>query len=511
MRLAAVFAAAFVVALATVAASDREAKSRVGKDEALRAALADAGLRKHLRSHPYDRTRITPLDDRSQRVTFFDGPRVVADAAVAPGPRVEATLEYRPGYVRSGSKELRGPAILLLLTGVFGLATLTRPLRSLHNLDVAALGAATIPIILLNERLFEWSVWPGFALLVYLAARCALVAASRSRGAAAAGEPLLGAEHERILRYVTAGTGAALVVLTLTSTGVSDVAFASLAGATKFLDGDLPYGALTTDVVHGDTYPPLAYLFYAPGALALPVRDAFDNLDGGLWVCLAAALATAAAFHRLGGRRGLLAFLAYPPVLVTTTSGANDMVLAALVAWALVLFARPGSSSLLLALGGWVKLIPLVVFPVWLARFRGAGLGSAAAAFAGVSGGVLVLVVALGGTGGISDMLDAISFQFERGSLLSFWSLTGWKWLQLGLQAVLLASIVAATLAVWRDQDLADDRRRMAGLVGALMIGFQLTANYWTHAYLPWVLPFVAVALLFPERGKGLGTSTAGN
>jgi hypothetical protein len=38
----------------------------------------------------------------------------------------------------------------------------------------------------------------------------------------------------------------------------------------------------------------------------------------------------------------------------------------------------------------------------------------------------------------------------------------------------------------------------MAGLSGALLLGAQLTANYWTWAYLPWAFPCIAVALLLP-------------
>ena len=44
------------------------------------------------------------------------------------------------------------------------------------------------------------------------------------------------------------------VVVTVTSAGISDIAFAGLAGATKLNHGDLPYGHLTSDLVHGDTY-----------------------------------------------------------------------------------------------------------------------------------------------------------------------------------------------------------------------------------------------------------------
>ena len=87
---------------------------------------------------------------------------------------------------------------------------------------------------------------------------------------------------------------------------VSDVAFASMAGATKVLDGALPYGNLAYgDLVHGDTYPLLAYLAYVPAALVAPVRGGFDNLDGALWVAtgfaLVAAVALGVAVRRAGG------------------------------------------------------------------------------------------------------------------------------------------------------------------------------------------------------------------
>ena len=77
-----------------------------------------------------------------------------------------------------------------------------------------------------------------------------------------------------------------------------------MAGATELLDGALPYGNLAPgELVHGDTYPLLAYLAYVPAALVDPVRDGFDSLDGALWVATAFALAARALALRPARRR----------------------------------------------------------------------------------------------------------------------------------------------------------------------------------------------------------------
>ena len=99
-----------------------------------------------------------------------------------------------------------------------------------------------------------------------------------------------------------------LVLLTIPGGLVSDVAFASMAGATDLVHGALPYGNLPQgELVHGDTYPLLAYALYVPAALVSPVRGAFDNLDGSLFAAAAFALAGAAALYVIGRRFATLA------------------------------------------------------------------------------------------------------------------------------------------------------------------------------------------------------------
>ena len=100
-------------------------------------------------------------------------------------------------------------------------------------------------------------------------------------------------------------------------------------------------------------------------------------------------------------------------------------------------------------------------------------------------------------------MVDAISFQAERGSLLSLWTLTGADAAQVVVQAAVVAMALAGAIAVRRDPDLARDPRRVGALAAAVLLGTQLAANYWTYTYLAWVFPLVALALLRDPRTTG--------
>src|ERR671932_657254 len=54
---------------------------------ATRVALADPKAREPLHRYGYTSVRVSPLDDRQQRVSFFDGAHLVLHAAVGPAPR----------------------------------------------------------------------------------------------------------------------------------------------------------------------------------------------------------------------------------------------------------------------------------------------------------------------------------------------------------------------------------------------------------------------------------------
>jgi hypothetical protein len=498
-----VVALVFCIALAAlVSTRDGEGQhDRLPGGAAERAALSDPVVRRHVALHPFDRVRSAPLDERAVRVSFFDGRRIVLEAAVAPDGTVANVIRYSDGFVRVGSEVAQRPLMLATLVAVFLLATLRLPLRRGGNFDALALAALVVPVVLMNERYVEWSVLASTGLLGFLAVRCVLVAFGSSRHEPA--EWLLDRLPGRVGRVALVGCAVGLVLLSIPGGLVSDVAFASLAGATELFHGSLPYGNLPHGgLVHGDTYPLLAYVAYLPAALLSPVGDAFDDLDGALWIATALALVTGGALAAAGRRRNeggarlALAFLAFPPVVIATSSGSNDLAAAALVAVALAAGAHAGRSTAALSAAGWVKLAPLALVPLWVARSRAARPARAAWAAIAVTAGVAAVLVLLGGPAGLVDMLDAIGFQAERGSPLSPWAVLGAGGAQIVFQAAVLTGIALACVRVWRDAALAADPRRMAALGAAILLAIQLAANYWTYTYMAWVFPLVALALL---------------
>jgi hypothetical protein len=42
---------------------------------------------------------------------------------------------------------------------------------------------------------------------------------------------------------------------------------------------------------------------------------------------------------------------------------------------------------------------------------------------------------------------------------------------------------------------------QLAALTAAVLLAFQLALTHWFYLYLPWVLPFVALALFLPRAG----------
>ncbi|MFL6031964.1 MAG: hypothetical protein ACJ73Y_04250, partial [Rubrobacteraceae bacterium] len=69
------------------------------------------------------------------------------------------------------------------------------------------------------------------------------------------------------------------------------------------------------------------------------------------------------------------------------------------------------------------------------------------------------------------------------------------------IQQPLLAAliVVAFIVAVWPRRRTI---RRLAAFSAALIIGFELTTNYWFYPYVTWFEPFVFVALLPATNAK---------
>jgi hypothetical protein len=518
---------------------------RLSAGAAVAAARANATDRRFLAKNPTNAVRVIPLDGELQRVTFFDGPQVVLDAAVGPHGEVRASEEHVAGQPASGAAIANSPWMLGLLTALFLLATTVVPLRALRNLDALVLASLTATVLLINARLAGASVVWAWLALSYLLVRCLFVglraehARTPPHPPRRQSTPLLAylcagwtpRRRTRLLRALVLATMIAFAMVTLSSAGYTDVAIASLQGATEILHGALPYGHITL-ALHGDTYPLLNYLLYVPGALLQPVSTPFSELSGSLAVTLAASLIAGAAFYRFAGAaapvalagerredrrlRAVLAWFSFPPVLLAASGGANDVLLAACLAWMLALRTRAGASLLALAIGVWVKLVPLVLVAIWVPYRRRDLLRSCAGAIA-LSLVLTGALVALGGPGALVTMVKAMAFQFQRGSFFAPWYTFDLQWLQPFAQAGALALVVVAVMRMRAERSLRGDVVRLSALAAALLLSLQLAADYWTWSYLPWVFPLLFAALLLDgdertqttvnSRGRPVSTS----
>ncbi|MDQ6816417.1 MAG: hypothetical protein M3018_03285 [Actinomycetota bacterium] len=510
-----------VITAVLLGATHRAPRLAAPAHQAIAAALADPATAKGLAGTHLDRVTVTAADDRLDRVSFFTGGRIVGEVAVDLKDRVEHSLTYRHRSVPYGNWIAYQPALLVCLSALFVLTAGVAPLRRMRNLDVAMALSLLAPVVILRERFIDASVIASVPGLAYLLLRCGCAAFS-PRADAPPSRPLLAvvipscdiAVRVRILRLILIALALVFVMVGVSSTDAVDVAYAVMEGATKLLHGVLPYGHMSGDVVHGDTYPLLSYVLYSPLALVSPVRSTWDSVDLGLAAAVAAALASAglirsvvaaASVTRFGGRSleareaGLgaaIAWLSFPPALIAVSSGTTDVALGALLLGALALWRRPALATGMLAAAGWLKLAPFALVPVWLAPMRRCQLGGALAAVAFVSAPLLILLVALGGLGGVTAMVDALSFQLRRSSPQSVSAALGIGALQPLAQGAVLGLIVAAVIRLRADRTLATDRARVAALSAAILIGLQLSAAYWTFLYLTWVLPLLCISVL---------------
>jgi hypothetical protein len=495
------------------------ARLLVAPRTAISAALTGPQARRSLAGVRWDRVAVTPIDDQLEHVSFLSHGQLIADAAIdRTGRVVSEKADTVP--VPYGNWVAYEPAVLGGLCLLFVLMAGVRPWRRLRNLDVIAALSVLPAVLLFQHRYLSPSMLAAAPPMIYLLLRCAFVGFGPERPAAAS-RPLLvaltpgldPARRVRWLRCLLAVVGLVFVLVGVGSPNTVDVLYAAMEGATRLIHGVLPYGHLPPGVTHGDTYPILTYVLYTPLALIAPVNTTWDSVTGGLALAVLAALLAAAAMfltvvgrRRLGashppeveeaGLRAALAWLAFPPLLITASTGTTDPALAAMLAFAVLLWRRPVLCSGMLAVAGWFKLAPLVLVPLALAPLRGRRLAGALAAIALVSLPLLGLLLALGGTGGPGDMVRAMSYQFTRGSVQSVWGALGIADAQPFGQACVLGLVAASALWLHREPERATERRRMAALAAAILIGLQLAADYWAFLYLAWLLPLIVFSLL---------------
>ncbi|HEY6760820.1 MAG TPA: hypothetical protein VI318_15085 [Baekduia sp.] len=478
--------------------------------KAIAIGAADPTIRDTVRTA--DDAKVLYIDDHMVTVTWFRHGRGIATTGVTTAGLTQRPAPYPGHRAAYGTPLSHDLVVLAVLLALFLLATLRGPLRRWRTLDALALGAFLVPTVLLDWSWLTQGEAVAAVLLLYVMARGVATAvrgpgepAERAaaepvlleRLAARAQMPKLPAQLGVLLLVVTA-------ILTLTSTGIVDVAAASMEGGTLLTHGVLPYGHMPGDIVHGDTYGLPIYLVYTPLAWLWPVTWDWDDTFGALLIATLAMLACAAGIAKAtnngtGARwPAVIALLAFPAAAIATSSGTNDGLVAAALIWALAWWARPAASSALIAGAGMAKVAPLVLLPLWLARLRGAALLRAVAACAAVGAAMLAALVAFGGAHAPLDMAHAMSFQVSRRSMMSVWTTLGLQGWQPLAQAVTLAIALGGAALVGLDRDVARDPRRVAGLVTAVLAALQLQANHWAPLYLLWLAPPAMVALLGP-------------
>jgi hypothetical protein len=465
------------------------------------------------------------------------------------GPQVAWKMARgRPGAF--GGKLLTSWPVWLGLSAVFllGLLDVRRPL-TLATLDLLVLLSFGVSLVFFNRGEVFQSAALAVPPLAYLLARTAWI--GFRRGAR---------PHLPVPRWPLWAIVGATLFLVGFRVGldiehprtVIDVGYAGVIGADRILDGRAPYGAMPVEEgkpcgpaatdgeirdriqadgrcesanPSGDTYGPFSYLAYVPAVAALGWSGKWDRLP--------AAHATAIAFdvlvliglvlvgRRFGGTRlaAILAFgwAAYPFTTYALMSNTNDAIMPALLVWGFWLASSPTARGAATALAGWTKFAALALTPLWL-TYRSLGrprrmarFGAAFAVATLVVFSVLLLEPSLGSA--LETFWDrTLGFQLDRPSPFSVW---GWgpydargipdlSSLQTAVQigTIALAGIVAL---LPREKGPLE----LAALSAAVLLAVELSLTHWFYLYLPWVLPFVLLALFLPREEHGAEASRA--
>jgi hypothetical protein len=464
-------------------------------------------------------------DDEIAQVHVQDATQAAFEAWT--GPQVGWMLAR--GLPDAYGRKVNRPYVLWPMCALFLLGLLDwRRLRSMRTLDLAVTLAFVGSLLEFNDGDIFRATPLVYPPLVYLAVRMAWLGFHRRPRDVRVGET-----HMLLLIALVFGLMGFRLGLDNQDSNVIDVGYAGVAGASRLMDGTLPYGHMPaktsrpcggkysngdprgyiqadgrceSPIEQGDTYGPTVYLTYIPAVAVLGWS--------GLWDSLPAAHVTASAYDLLAiaglfvagwrlasGRFGLLlafGWAANPFTLYALNMNTNDAIVGALLAWTLATLSVPALRGALLAAASLTKFAPLGLVPLFgsLRNRRATLAGFAVAAVALLS--VLVL-----DSDGLSLFWNrTLDYQLGRVTPMAIWTLPsyhpGWPdivWLQHTLQVVVGAGILALAVYPRGTKDAA----AVAALGAAAVIGLQITASYWFYPYICWWLPLVLAALLLPR------------
>lgn len=465
--------------------------------------------------------------------TVDDATRVVTEAWT--GPQVAWGMAR--GYEGLFGRQLNKPEVWWPLCALFflGLANLRRPL-SWRNLDLLALLGFSASWWFFNRGEIFTSAPLAYPPLVYLLFRMAWIGA-RGRGPAAS-RPVWPVWLLVVGTVFLFGFRVGLN-LTAREPNVIDVGFASVVGAQRIVhDGQMPYGHMPvrdrercdlegsygteaiqtngrceTAVERGDTYGPFTYLAYIPGYLAFGWSGGWDTLPAAHFTALLfdalAMVGLALVGKRFGGRRLAatlpFAWAAYPFTQYVSNSNSNDAIVPVLLIFGFWLLTSAPARGFFVGLASWTKFAALLLVPLWASYPSGLRRPRALVLFA--VGLLLATAVSFWMLLLEPDPVHAarvfwdrtFGWQLGRDSPFSIW---GWAEYpgypdlateQTALKALLLAGALLVGFVPRRKSPL-----QLAALTAALLLGFELVLTHWFYLYIPWFLPFVAIAVLAP-------------
>jgi glycosyl transferase family 87 len=427
------------------------------------------------------------------------------------------------GYPSQFGHKLNAPYVWIPLALIFllGLADFRRKSRMVH-LDLLVLLSFGISEIYFNDGNIGVSVPLAYPPLLYLLARMIWV------GFRGAGEGLRPSAPTAWLAIGGAFLLGFRIALNIADSGVIDVGYAGVIGADHLTHGQAIWNNFPDDNSFGDTYGPFNYYAYVPFELVLPWSGSWDNLPAAHAAAIFFDLATVGGLFALGrrirpGAQGTrlgvilgFAWAAYPFTDYALQSNSNDALVAALLVWALVLFASPIWRGVMLALSVATKFAPLPLVPLFAAgrtglltrspehprlRSRVGPVALFTAVFALVIGLMLVLPAVDPGLGTFYDR--TIKSQIDRTSPFSVWGQDhSLEWLQ---TAVKVFAIGLAVLVAFLP------RRRslpqVAALAAAVMIAVELTAEHWFYLYIPWFFGLAMAGLVASTRPSSSPTA----
>jgi hypothetical protein len=522
-------------------------RAHLKKSEAIARFLADRKVHAWLERYPPKPTTDATYEAGSWTVNVWSGRAgeiatgnvddltgAVTEAWTGPQVAWRMARGYSGAF---GGTTINEPALWLALCAAFLIGLVDwRRLASVRNADLLALVSLSVSLWFFNRGDVFTAMPLVYPPLVWILVRCVWVARDDRRPRGTSVWPVWA------LAAATVFLAGFRIGLNWQASNVIDVGYSGVIGANRIVNGQSPYGnfpqegdlkkcgpedssGATRDRIQtngicetsnplGDTYGPVAYLAYIPGYLLFGWSHKWDDLPSvhltAILFDLLAMLGLAFVGRRLGGPRigamAAFAWAAWPFTQYASSSNTNDAIPPALLVWGFAALTSDTARGAAVALSAWTKFASLLVLPLWcgypearrprvtIRTLLGFALATAVVFF--------VLFLEPSPAHAARVFWDrTVQFQVGRDSPFSVWDwgqyhAKGIPDLHL-LQRVLQVLLVLGSAALlWWPRTRSP--LRIAALTGAVLIGFELVLTHWFYLYLPWMFPFVVLALVAP-------------